>query len=95
MAKSPPEPEGKLSRFFTATKGAGCGALIGLLLAVLAGGFSSTLLGQPFSGQTGLKVFPQGMVFPGLFIFAPVTAGIGALLGVIVAVLNKTMNKGE
>ncbi len=57
------------------------GTLMGLLLGVLAGGVSSALYGQPFSGATGLKVFPPGMVFPGLVIFAPVTAGIGAVLG--------------
>ena len=58
-----------------------CGTLIGLLLGALAGGVSSALYGQPFSGATGLKVFHLGMVFPGLVIFAPVTAGIGAVLG--------------
>ncbi len=57
------------------------GTLIGLLLGVLAGGLSSALYGQPFSGATGLKVFHLGMVFPGLVIFAPVTAAIGAVLG--------------
>lgn len=57
------------------------GTLIGLLLGVLAGGLSSALFGQPFSGVTGLKVFHLGMFFPGLVVFAPVTAGIGAVLG--------------
>lgn len=57
------------------------GSVIGLLLGVLAGGLSSSLFGQPFSGATGLKVFHLGMFFPGLVIVAPVTAAVGAVLG--------------
>ena len=64
-------------------KGLLCGLVIGLLLGVLAGGVSSTLFGQPFSGVRGLKVFHLGMFFPGLVVFAPVTSGIGAVLGAI------------
>lgn len=67
-----------MARFF---KAALWGAVIGLLLGVLAGGLSSSLFGQPFSGATGMKVFHLGMFFPGLVIVAPVTAAIGAVLG--------------
>ena len=69
-----------LSRSF---KAALRGLLMGLLLGVFAGGLSSSQFGQPFSGTTGLKVFPLGMFFPGLVVFAPVTAPIGAVLGVL------------
>lgn len=78
-----------------AFKAAVCGALLGLLLGSIIGGFSSALLGQPFSGETGLKVFPLGMFFPGIVIFGPVTAGIGAILGMIAFGFDKPNDKQE
>lgn len=66
--------------FKTALLGGG----IGFLLGVLGGGLSSSLFGQPFSGATGLQVFHLGMFFPGLVIVAPVTAGLGAVIGAVV-----------
>jgi hypothetical protein len=59
------------------------GALMGLLFGVVAGGCWSALFGKPFSGATGLKVFPFGMWFPGLLIIAPFTAGAGAIIGAV------------
>jgi gas vesicle protein len=78
-----------------AIKAAICGALMGLLLGAIAGGLSSSLLGQPFSGQTGLKVFHLGMFFPGIVIFGPFTASIGAIIGIIASVLDKPNDKKE
>jgi integral membrane sensor domain MASE1 len=72
-----------------------CGALIGLLLGAIVGGLSSALLGQPFSGQTGLKVFHLGMLFPGIVIFGPFTASIGAIVGIIASGLDKPNDKEE
>ena len=67
------------------------GAWIGLLLGVVAGGTTSAVFGQPFAGDglRGLAVFPSGMFFPGLVVFAPVTASIGAVLGAALAWLLK------
>jgi hypothetical protein len=76
-------------------KAAMCGALMGMLLGVFAGGLSSALLGQPFSGETGREVFHLGMFFPGLVIFAPVTTGIGAILGFIAFGFNRSEDKEE
>lgn len=45
--------------------------------------------GQPFSGVTGLKVFPGGMIFPGLFIIAIFTGSLGAGLGAGLAWLRR------
>jgi hypothetical protein len=54
-----------------------------LLIAVLAGGLWSALVGQPFSGLRGLKVFHLGMFFPGLVILGPFAAVVGAIIGAI------------
>jgi hypothetical protein len=59
------------------------GTFVGLLAAALAGGVWSALFGQPFSGERGMEVFHLGMVFPGLVIFGPVAAIIGAFIGAI------------
>jgi hypothetical protein len=74
-------------------KAACLGALSGLLLGVLAGGGFNALFGQPFSGLTGFEVFPDGLWFPGLVIFAPFTASIGAVLGAGVACFRRFLEK--
>jgi len=64
------------------------GAVVGVLAAVIAGGFCSALIGQPFSGEKGFRVFPLGMYFPGLIIFGPAAAGIGGVIGAISACIG-------
>jgi hypothetical protein len=63
------------------SKAALWGALIGLFVGLLWGGLGSAVRGQAFSGATGMKAFLPGMLFPGLVLFAPFTAVIGAALG--------------
>lgn len=61
--------------------GALSGAAAGAILAMLAGGVGSALYGLPFSGQKGFDVFLPGTLFPGLIIFAPWGACLGAVAG--------------
>ena len=53
----------------------------GFLAAMFAGGLFSAVFGQPFSGQTGLRVFSTGMLIPGLVPLAPIGAIIGLSIG--------------
>ena len=69
--------------FFRFLKFSIIGTILGLLVAVLAGGLWSTVVGQPFSGSRGFKVFHLGMFFPGLVIMGPVAAAVGAVIGAI------------
>ena len=55
----------------------------GILLGMLAGGLWSSVVGQPFSGRTGLSVIPTGMIFPGLVLMAPIGAVVGFSIGLV------------
>lgn len=67
--------------WFALFKGTVSGGLWGFVAAVLVGGFASMFFGLPFSGKMGIEVFPSGMIFPGLFMFAPWATIFGAVIG--------------
>lgn len=66
------------------------GSVAGALAAVIAGGVCSVLIGQPFSGEKGLRVFPLGMYFPGLIVFGPAAASTGAIIGAVYGCLAQS-----
>lgn len=70
------------------------GAAAGAVLGALAGGIWAACFGQPFSGATGLRVFPAGMWFPGVIV-APVTAGVGAAAGAFVGATTRPGERDE
>ena len=73
--------------------GAAAGAIVGLVLAAIAGGVCAMIYGVPFSGVKGVRAFPSGMLFPGLLMIGPVAAGVCAAIGALCCLGESPVDK--